>query len=169
MKYVITAGLMALACGGLHAQSLQEALGVKAPTDLRSYIFVSTKLSDTTLVALARDAERSGSTLVLNGYVHGGPSGMRDTTRRVHQINRACCRDREAHWEVNPLLFSRYEIKTVPAFVLAKGASTSSSDYTKIAGEMSLANALKFIAQESKNRDLVKGATTIYKRSFATP
>lgn len=168
MRIPVVAVLLALASAAVHAQSLQEAFGVPARKPVDSYVFVSTKLPDATLIALARDAQRSGSTLVLNGYMTAGATGMKDTTRRVLEISRICCGEKVPHWQVNPLLFQRYRVATVPAFVLAKGTGTNHADYTKVTGEMGLSNALKFVAQESKNADLVKAATAIYTRSYAT-
>ncbi|UWE19361.1 type-F conjugative transfer system pilin assembly protein TrbC [Herbaspirillum huttiense] len=149
--------------------SLYEGFRDPNANTVRAFIFVSTKLPDATLIALARDSRRAGVGLVLNGYVNNGPRGLEDTKSRVADINRACCGEGVANWQINPLLFQRYKINAVPAFVIAKGSGDKPNDYSKISGEMSLGNALKFFAQESAIPEIKKKSAEVYYRTFSDP
>lgn len=149
-------------------QSLFESLRDPSATGLSGYIFVSSKMPHATLVELARDARRTGMTMVLNGYSIDGPGGMDATKLKVVEINKACCNQSGAHWQVNPLLFARYKINATPAFVIARGTGDRSQDYSKVSGEMGVPNALKFFAQQSQQPDVRRKANEIYVRAFST-
>lgn len=135
---------------------------------MSGYVFVSPSMPDSSLIALARDARKAGMTLVLNGFFEDGRAGLDATRRKISAINSACCANAGAHWQVNPLLYQRYGIKATPAFVIAKGTGAGASDFSKVAGEMSVANALKFFGQESRVPDIRDKARDIYTRAFST-
>jgi conjugal transfer pilus assembly protein TrbC len=158
-------GVLILLTGAARAQSLFESMrefGHAGPPG--GYVFVSENLSDTTLIPLARDAQRTGLTLVLNGF--WGDLGA--TRRRVAQINDACCGKKGARWQINPLLYQRYHVNAVPSFVLSVGPGTGAADFSKVTGEMSVANALKFFAQQSQVDAVRRLASVTYTRAFAT-
>ena len=165
-KFVI-ALLPALVMVPAKSESMYEAFRDPHANTMRAFIFVSMKLSDTTLIALARDSRRAGVGLVLQGFIHEGPRGLEDTKARIAEINRACCNNNVANWQINPILFQRYDVKAVPAFVIAKGSGKNSTDFSKISGEMSLGTALKFFAQESRIPDIRKRAGQVYYQTFA--
>lgn len=165
---IAMAAVLASACSTGCAQSLFESMRDPAATGLSGYIFVSAKMPQTTLVNLARDAHRTGMTMVLNGYAVDGPGGMDATKQKVVEINRACCAKSGAHWQINPLLVARYKIRAVPTFVIARGTGNRPSDFAKISGEMSVANALKSFAQQSSQADIRRKATETYTRAFST-
>jgi len=158
--------LTMFACAGLaHGQTLFDSMRERGPGQAAGgYVFVSSKMSDTTLIALARDARGAGLTMVLNGFW----GDLDSTRRRVGEINRACCGQRGAAWQINPLLFQRYRITAVPAFVIAVGPGDAAGDFSKVAGEMSVANALKFFGQRSALADVRKYASKAYVAAFAT-
>jgi conjugal transfer pilus assembly protein TrbC len=161
----VLAAAMMIAVSRPHAQSLFDSMreaGVAGQPG--GYVFVSERLSDTTLIPLARDAQRAGLTLVVNGFW-----GDLDTTRRrVAQINEACCGKNGAHWQINPKLFQRYQVTAVPAFVVSVGPGEGPQDFSKLTGEMSVASALKFFAQQSKLPNVRRFVTSSYTRAFAT-
>lgn len=128
------------------------------------YVFVSELVSDTALIPLARDARLAGFTLVLNGFW----TDLAATRLRVARINEACCGKEGPHWQINPLLFQRYQVTAVPAFVLCAGAGNAPQDFSKVSGEMSMANALKFFAQQSRVAAIRQAAQATYSRAFAT-
>ena len=137
----------------------------KGESGLRGYIFVSSQMSDTSLIAYAGDASRSGMTLVLNGYVDESPKGLLHTQQKVQEINRACCGEKGgAHWQINPPLYDLYQVKTVPTFVIAKGESKNPNDFSKVSGEMSVANALKYFYQRSSIPEIKAESARVYKR-----
>lgn len=166
MKTILSL-FMSLLCATCNAQSLYEAIRDPNASGISGYIFVSTRLPDTTLIALAGDARRAGVSMVLNGYVNDGPRGLEDTKRKVAEINAACCSKGGAHWQINPLLYQRYKIRATPAFVIGKGTSNKPEDFSKVSGEMSLGNALKFFAQNSQISDIKKRANEVYLKAFA--
>lgn len=155
------AAALVLIPGASLGQDLFDAL--RASGAPGAYVFVSERLADTALIPLARDARRAGFTLVVNGFW-----GDLDATRqRVARINAACCGSAGAHWQVNPLLFERYHIAAVPSFVLAVGPGAGRQDFSKVTGEISVANALKFFAQQSALPVVRRQAAAIYTRAFS--
>lgn len=166
--FAATLGIAVCMPGSVHAQSLFEEMRNPNANGLSGYVFVSSHTPEATLVALARDARRTGMMMVLNGYAQPGPGGLADMQVRIAAINAACCGKSGAHWQVNPIIFERYKINAVPAFVIARGVGASSQDYSKVSGEMGVANALKFFAQQSQQADIRRKATEIYTRAFST-
>lgn len=149
-------------------RSLYSSMVEANANGMSGYVFVSPTMPDASLIALARDARKAGMTLVLNGFYEDGRGGLDATRRKIAAINSACCANAGAHWQVNPLLFQRYGVKATPSFVIAKGTGTGAGDFSKVAGEMSVANALKFFGQESRVSDIRDKARDIYTRAFST-
>lgn len=149
-------------------QSLYSSIVEANASGMSGYVFVSGSMPDSSLIALARDARAVGMSLVLNGYIQDGPNGLEATKRRIAAINSACCANAGAHWQINPLLFQRYDIKAVPAFVIARGTGNGPADFSKITGEMSVPNALKFFGQTSKLPEVKSKANSIYVKAFST-
>ena len=153
----------------------------------RTFIFVSTHMPRQSLVELARDAASSGAVFVLRGFdvqttaeVARAPESVGQpilpidlarTQRLAADIAAACCAGRQPpHWIVDPQSFERYRVSAVPTFVLAwPGAAGQAADerlYTSVTGDMALANALKFIAQQSKLPALRVRAKELYGQAF---
>jgi conjugal transfer pilus assembly protein TrbC len=154
-----------LVAGSARSESLFDSMRQGAAAmPAGGYVFVSADLSDTSLIPLARDAQRAGFTMVVNGFW----GDLTETRRRVAQVNQACCGNRGASWQVNPVLFQRYHVTASPTFVLAVGPGSSAADYSKVSGQMSLANALKFFGQRSNVPAVKKLAADVYTRAFAT-
>lgn len=149
-------------------QSLYGAMVEANATGMSGYVFVSGAMPDASLIALARDARKAGMSLVLNGFFEDGPNGLDATKRKIAAINSACCANAGAHWQINPLLFQRYGIKSTPTFVVARGTGTGDSDYSKVSGEMSVGNALKFFGQKSQIPDVKRKSNEIYVKAFST-
>lgn len=162
---LVCAALCCAAASGAGAQGLFDSMrATGAAAQPGGYVFVSARLSDTTLIPLARDAAQAGLTLVVNGFW----GDLATTRQRVAQINEACCRQKSPSWQINPLLFQRYRIGAVPSFVVAVGPGATDADYSKVTGEMSVANALKFFAQKSQLPAVRRYATTTYTNAFST-
>lgn len=149
-------------------QSLYDAIVQSNATGMSGYVFVSGAMPDASLIALARDARKAGMSLVLNGFLQDGPNGLDSTKRKIAAINSACCANAGAHWQINPLLFQRYGIKATPTFVVARGTGTGDNDYSKVSGEMSVGNALKFMGQKSQLPDVKRKSNEIYVKAFST-
>lgn len=160
--------VMAILPASAQERSMFSSIVEANANGMSGYVFVSPSMPDASLIALARDARKAGMTLVLNGFFEDGRAGLDATRRKISAINSACCANAGAHWQVNPLLYQRYGIKATPAFVIAKGTGTGSSDFSKVAGDMSVANALKFFGQESRVPDIRDKARDIYTRAFST-
>ena len=73
-SYLLAAALLGSALA--HGQTLYDTLRNPNDSGLSAYIFVSAHLSDTTLIALARDARNAGVSLVLNGFVNDTPNRL---------------------------------------------------------------------------------------------
>jgi conjugal transfer pilus assembly protein TrbC len=162
----VLALLAAAAAGaGAQAQGLFEGMrDASSAGQPGGYVFVSERVSDTSLIPLARDAQRAGLTIVLNGFW----GDLNQTRQRVARINDACCGKHGARWQINPLLFQRYQVTAAPSFVLSVGPGSGAQDFSKVTGEMSVANALKAFAQQSKLPAVRRFAALTYTKAFAS-
>lgn len=141
-----------------------------------TYIFVSTGMPRDTLVALAREASAAGAVLVLRGFAEpaGGVSGVGGTApinlqslqQLVAEVDAACCRDKQVAWMVDPKLFDRYRVAAAPSFCVAWGEGGGAQDFSIVSGDMALASALKFMAQQSTLPGIRKRAAAIYQDAF---
>lgn len=148
-----------LVSAAVHSETLGQPL---IKSNWRTYIFVSTKMPRANLISLAREAVRTKSILVLNGF-NEKEDGIREVHRMVSEINAQCCQKQEVSWVIHPKLFTLYGIKAAPAFVIARSESLDrQEDVAIVYGDMTLANALKYIAQESKFVELRQRAAMIY-------
>jgi conjugal transfer pilus assembly protein TrbC len=130
-----------------------------------TYIFVSTHMPRADVIALAREASLAHAIVVLNGF--GGADGTLVSTERfAAEINAACCGKRPAHWVIDPVLAQRYHVVAAPTFVVAHGQSDNGGDYSAVSGDMSLSQALKFVAQESQLELAKQHATQVYYSAF---
>ena len=157
-------GVLLAASMPAHAQTLFDSMRSDAAERPGGYLFVSERVSDTALIPLARDARLAGFTIVLNGFW----GDLNATRERVARINEACCGKNGARWQINPMLFQRYQVTAVPSFVIAVGPGEAPADFSKVTGEMSIANALKFFAQQSRVPAVRQAAQAVYTRAFAT-
>ena len=151
-----------------HAQSMLASM---RGHEWATYIFVSTAMPRHALVELAREASLVGATLVLRGFAPtlGKPVDFSGPQTTIAEINRQCCRDRGPGWIVDPRLYERYRVQAVPAFVIARGEGSTPEDYSLVTGDMALANALKFIAQNSRLPAMRTQAAQIYAKFGGQP
>ena len=145
----------------LHAQSMLASIRGR---EWATYVFVSTGMPRHALVELAREASLVGATLVLRGFAptHGQTVDFSRLQTTIAEINHQCCRDKGPGWIVDPRLYERYRVQAVPSFVIARGEGAAPEDYSLVRGDMALANALKFIAQNSGLPAMRTQAAQIY-------
>lgn len=159
---IVTAALFSC-----HARSQTMAQDITA--HWASYIVVSSALPQRQLVSLARDAAKSKSVMVLNGFVNGQNS-IQEAQRFIAEINRQCCTvEQPSRWIIDPKLVARYGVQAAPTFILARGESLQPSAWSKVAGDLDLASALKTFAQRSRSADVRRQASALYTQSFARP
>lgn len=114
-------------------------------------VFVSLAMPEDTLKRLASQAERAGASLVLRGLKN---ESMKDTAVAVRAISE------KAAWQINPPAFARFDIKTVPAFVLARSARPEAGNpsescapldsFVSVTGDVSLDFALETIERGNR-------------------
>lgn len=146
----------------LFAQTLVESF---RDPQWSTYIFVSSKMPRSSLIELAREATKAQALLVFNGF-DDKEKNTASMQKLVAEINTACCGKNGAAWSIHPKLFERYNVKVAPAFVIAHGTGNQPGDFSLVSGDMSLANALKFFAQDSKNNSIRTRAGDIYRSAF---
>ncbi|MEY4565662.1 MAG: hypothetical protein RLY14_632 [Planctomycetota bacterium] len=158
--------LMGLACGAsmqMNAQTLADSFKQQHWNGLA---FVSTSMPRATLYEIAREAALTRSTMVLRGFDAKSES-LGGAQQFVQQVNANCCGKNPPGWIVHPKLFEQYNVKKVPAFVLAKGANPSPSEFSIVSGDVTIANALKFMSQGSAHPEIRKRSSEIYTNSFS--
>lgn len=158
--------LIALAIAGVaHADdaSLMEAM--TAPWN--TLIFVSTKMPQASVLELAREASQAHAVLVLTGFT-GEENTLTDTQRYVAQVNAACCGKNPAHWVIDPVFTRRYHVTAAPTFVIAHGDSDNPAEYSKVAGEISVAQALKLFSQTSQLPSARDYAAHVYYTAYGS-
>lgn len=130
-------------------------------------IFVSTKMPQASVLELAKEASQANAILVLTGFIDEGGT-LTDTQRYVAGINNACCAKKPPRWMIDPVLTRRFHVSAAPTFVLAHGESDNPGEYSKVAGEMSLAQALKFFAQTSQLPSARDYASHVYYSAYGS-
>lgn len=156
------------------AQDLEHSM--RHPWTL--YVFVSTGMPHQTLVDLAREAGQAHAAVVFRGFP-GGQFDVQAEQRFVAQLNAECCDVRPAvggvaalkaasvpAWSIDPALYRRFGVDLVPTFVLAANGASGDQTFSKVAGDMALANALKYFAQKSAISPIRQQAAAIYQSTY---
>jgi type-F conjugative transfer system pilin assembly protein TrbC len=161
--------LGALAAGSASAQTMLGSMRAGWST----YIFVATGMPRESLVALAREASASGAVLVFRGFAlpagagpGTAPINLQALQSLVADVDAACCQGKKVAWMVDPKLFDRYRVTAVPSFCVAWGEGGGAQDFSLVSGDMALANALKFMTQQSALPGIRKRAAALYLDSF---
>jgi conjugal transfer pilus assembly protein TrbC len=172
---VAIAGAMLLTWSGrAESQELEHAM--RQPWTL--YVFVSTGMPHQTLVDLAREAGQAHAAVVFRGFP-GGQFDLQGEQRFVAQLNAECCDVHPAvggvsamraaavpAWSIDPALYRRFGVDVVPCFVLAATGASGDQSYSKVSGDMALANALKYFAQKSAIAPVRQQAVAIYQSTY---
>jgi conjugal transfer pilus assembly protein TrbC len=113
-------------------------------------VFVSLGLPRPTLERLVADAERVKATLVLRGVRD------RSVTKTAKTIAELIGK-RTVSWQIDPALFTRFEVRAVPTFVLidpskpilvaCNTGQCQQAAYAKVAGDVSIGHALGAIEE----------------------
>lgn len=163
-KHALAGFVLLLCATGAKAQALVQAF--QKPV-WSTYIFVSTGMPRQNLVALARDSVNAKATLVLRGGFEPKAGGLEKLQKMVLDINAQCCSKVPATWVIDPKLFEQFQVKAAPTFVLTQARAFDAQMTATVSGDMELANALKYVAQNSKSPALRDRAVALYQSSFA--
>jgi conjugal transfer pilus assembly protein TrbC len=108
-------------------------------------VFVSLSMPRGSLDLLVAEAERTGATLVLRGMAD------RSISKTVQTIKKLIG-SRQVSWTIDPEAFTRFQIESVPVFVLTRqGAQTercgddacfAQDDFVRLVGDVSITFAL---------------------------
>lgn len=158
MKRLIIALTLGAASMGASADtSLVDAMTARWNT----FIFISTQMPRQSLLELSREASQAHAVIVLTGF--GGPGNTLTSTQKfAADVNAICCGKQPARWIIDPNLTKRYGVTAAPTFVVGHGSSDNPGEFSKVSGEMSLAQALKFIAQDSRLVSASEYAKRVY-------
>lgn len=142
-------------------------------------VFISFSMPDDSLRALLRDAERTGSPLVLRGMVD---NSMKRTVERIGELlgtgkpGKDVIDGPASSLAIDPTLFERFGVDKVPAFVLPLDATAPCTpsgcpvpDHLRLAGDVSLAYALGVMAREGTGTPLGHRAELWRKRLETQP
>ncbi|VVE56501.1 hypothetical protein PAQ31011_05111 [Pandoraea aquatica] len=165
MKKLLSLISLTLAVTGVNAQQADAPLLQSMTAPWNTFIFISTDMPQQSVIALAREASLSRSVIVLTGF-SGGDNTLTSTQAYVAQINNICCAKQPGRWIVDPVLTRRYQVKTAPSFVVARGSGEAASEYSKVSGNISLAQALKYFAQDSKIQAARDYAKSVYTNTY---
>ncbi len=121
----------------------QQAGGTPAPGGLS--VFVSLGMPEGSLAHLVDEAARTGATLVLRGMVE---QSLTKTMLAVRRLTG----DRPIAWTIDPEAFARFQVESVPVFVLTRAGARQAGcgdevgfgqdDTIRLAGDVSIAYAL---------------------------
>jgi len=133
----------------------------KSGTDL--IVFVSFSMPDDILASYSEQAKEAGATLVLRGLVE---NSITKTQRRAIPLNKQL-----AAWDVNPGLFRKFDIKRVPAIVLADSKEGQTiedgcappSASLQVEGAVSIKQALLLMRQRGDGYLAQEAATRLRK------
>jgi conjugal transfer pilus assembly protein TrbC len=128
--------------------SMREFNGGKPAKKVGSdlMIFASLSMPRDILQELSRQARDAGGVVVLRGVLS---EGWTATMKEVRAINQGA----GAVWEINPAMFKKFKVTTVPVFVLADASQIIPSDegcapdvaYASVTGDISVEQALNII------------------------
>lgn len=141
------------------AQSRDPIAKMTESAQVKAYIMVSSLMPRTDLVLLAQSAATAHIPLILNGTVGAG-FDLQGTQEWAAQLKQTCCEGLDLTVAVDPTLFSKYQINSVPSLVFVRGET----EHTKITGVLALDEALKQVTQKSKLDWARKAANSYYLR-----
>lgn len=111
-------------------------------------VFVSFAMPEPALERLVDQAQRSGATLLLRGFVDGS---LKKTVERVQRL----IGTRKVGFQIDPQAFDRFSVAVAPTFVLvrdgaaaapcASGTCQPSSAFVSVSGDVSLDYALEHV------------------------
>ncbi|KDR25592.1 MULTISPECIES: TrbC family F-type conjugative pilus assembly protein [Caballeronia] len=159
----LLATIMLCCAASTHAEQPSLVDSMTAPWN--TLVFVSTRMPQASVIELAREASQAGAVIVLTGFSDENGT-LTATQKYAAQISSACCGKKPAHWIIDPVLTRRYHVTAAPTFVVAHGESDDPREYSKVAGEISLAQALKFVAQTSKLPAARDAASRVYYSAY---
>lgn len=110
--------------------------------------FVSFSMPDNSLKAILSQVDRAGGVVVLRGLVN---DSFTDTSVIVTQL----ASEYNVSFNIDPKLFSQYDIVAVPSFVVPDG-----NRFDKISGNISLTAALEAFVQTGDNPDAARRLLT---------
>ena len=150
--------LLSASCGDKDA-FLQELH--QSPSDLKEkdaggelLVFISFNLPPATLQALIDQTTQAGGVLVVRGLVNGS---FQETAKRIQELG--------APIHIDPPLFERFAVQSVPTFILTKPLSREESvspvPHDRIAGNISLMHALTLFEEKG---DLASQARSYLRR-----
>jgi conjugal transfer pilus assembly protein TrbC len=146
MRKLLALLTLAAVSAGAHADStLLETMTARWNT----FVFVSTQMPRQSLIELAQEASKAHAVIVLTGF-GGADATLNSTQAFAAEINNVCCQKQPPRWLIDPVLTKRYHVTAAPTFVVGHGSSDNPGEYSKVSGDMSLSQALKFFAQDSK-------------------
>lgn len=133
--------------------SMRAFNGGKPPKKVGSdlMIFASLSMPRDVLNKLSRQAKEAGGVVVLRGVLN---EGWVATMKEARAINQGA----GVAWEINPAMFKKFKVTTVPVFVLADASKIVPSDegcapdiaYASVIGEISVEQALNIIKSRGK-------------------
>lgn len=147
---------------GVFANDLSLFDTIKQSGKLNEYLFVSISMRDQDLIELSAQAQVVKMTVVIAGFVDNSSEALEHTKLRISQINSSCCANKGPVWMIHPQLFERFSIKSVPTFVISKNSNDKTPEFTKVSGEMSVQNALKFIYAGTNDASIKQQAKMSY-------
>ena len=111
--------------------------GVAKPSEpenfKQTFIFISLSMPETSLKALYQEAEQQGAVLVLRGLKD---NNFKQTAEALTTLGIGV--------QIDPMLFKKYAIQSVPTFVRTHG-----SEHESISGNISLAYALQRFKEDT--------------------
>lgn len=172
----ILGGSMGVKASDYYPDLYEKTKSVHLGQDERVYVFVSSSMPRSVLRTYAEDIAKLGDQrvqMVMRGFV-GGVSKMVPTTNFVAEVlkkDTSCalkvdvqCEMMPVSFLIDPLLFERYSISEVPAFVYVRGLNMNNpggsegfdsniaagGKFLKMAGDASLGYVLAGFAREAE-------------------
>lgn len=101
-------------------------------TEIPLYVLISFSVPDETWVTLSKEMEKIGAVFALRGLPH---NSFKELSKKIQHLNLLGVK---AAIQINPELFTTYEIDRVPSFLVINDGG-----YSKVSGNISLAYAIE--------------------------
>lgn len=142
----------------LNQDAIPPALaeGAKQPEGPHLYLFVSFAMPEQSLKKLLRQSVSINATLVLRGFINGS---LTETKSRIANILESDAQGHaaiDAGFAIDPTLFDRFKVNTVPTFVLTEAPAERCTEqacpiptHARLSGDVTLSYVLETMAREA--------------------
>lgn len=120
------------------------------------YLFVSFAMPEQSLKKLLRQSASINATLVLRGFINGSLTETKNSIAKILESDAQGHTAIDVGFAIDPTLFDRFMVNTVPTFVLTEAAAERCTEqscpiptHARLSGDVTLSYVLETMAREA--------------------